>query len=222
MEKEYGFGEGGLSTKLDWSNASKTVQDQMRMSKLTGTSYNKYGYREGFGSGMDSKIIQRELKKESENFGDGYVRLAMVDAQGGKCKNKPLNIGGKFYSPDIDGIFTIVDETFLDKMAGREIEKQETLKNIATKASVSDDVCMLALGFADTFEMNNWLGAGSTEGTASKNEDLAKIDATPEMLGTYAEGTLLEAQAKQKFKLVCKERMPIISKLTSQKAVNAE
>ena len=46
---------------------------------LEGTKYNRYGTREsGIGSMLDSAIVERNIKREQENLGDGFVQLAIV------------------------------------------------------------------------------------------------------------------------------------------------
>ena len=204
--------------KYDWDFARN------KPPSLEGTKYNRYGTRgEGIGSILDSALVERQIKREKENLGDGFVQLQIVDDGKGNI-NKPLNIGNRLHYADASGKFTIIDEKFLEIMKQREMEKREYLEGIIQVGVLSDETTAVLL--ATTVDgLENILGPNT--GTAygippminGQANPLYQVDARPSAIETYAESSQAYSNAIQKYKLVMKAKMPIISELTPQKAL---
>jgi len=189
---------------------------------LEATKYNRYGARsEGIGSVLDSKIVARNIEREKENLGDGFIQLQIVDDGSGN-KNKPLNIGNRLHYADEDGRFTIIDEKYISIMKQREQEKREYIEGLIETAIMSDEICAVMLG-TDEAGLKAILGGNGTEAPKfgiEQNSDLHKVDARPSAIETYSESSQAYANAIQKFKMVLKNRMPIVNDLTPAKALN--
>jgi hypothetical protein len=171
-------------------------------------------------SALDGGILKRNIEREMENWGDGFVKFQVMDKTGTHVDpTKPLNIAGKMFFPDANGLITIVDEDFLDKQVEIENEKRKYLESLIVKASVSDDVCALMLGKK---EIGNLLGAKMNGGGAITDPDLIEVNALPSALETYDPTSIAYSRAVQKFKLVIKANMPIIQKMTPDKAEHAD
>jgi len=191
-------------------------EDGKNPPSLEGTRYNRYGERApGIGSILDSTIVERNIKREQENLGEGFVELQISDKN---KQNKPLNIGGRLHYADNEGKFTIIDEKFLDVMKQRETEKREYIEGLIQTAIMSDEICATLLGVKD---LNSVLGSGKGAGYGIPAGDLLNVDAKPSAIETYSESSKMYSDAVQKFKMVLKRKMPIVSELTPDKAFNA-
>jgi len=190
---------------------------------LEATRYNRYGERApGIGSVLDGEIVKRNIKKEQDNLGKGYVQLQVVGHD--KANAAPINIGNRLHYPDKSGKFTIIDDKYLDIMKQRETEKREYIEGLIQTAIMSDDVCAVLLG-TDQTGLDAILGARGRAGTAygvPSVGPLFEVDARPSAIETYAESSQAYSNAVQKFKLVLKNKMPIVSELTPAKALNAD
>ena len=109
-----------------------------------GTKYNHVGSRSGLSSMLDSQIIDRNQKTESENFGDGFISFTVEKNK--KNVYPPLNIGGSLHYPDKNGRIIIVDSAILDKELEMENERREYIKQIIERASISNSICSMVLG----------------------------------------------------------------------------
>lgn len=202
----------------DGNKDSSSVFKQFSAENLRGTKFSRYGHiKEGIASTMDQSTIKREIDKEIENWGNGFVKFQIVNPDGSPARDKPINIGGRMHFPGADGFITIVDDDFLKKQVEIENEKRSYLESLIEKASVSDGICSLMLGIKD---LDSVLGAGN-RGTVPMHKDLTDVDARPSALETYDPTSIVYSRAVQKFKLVMKAYMPIVSSLTPASAQNA-
>jgi hypothetical protein len=202
-------------------DTSDAVAKAYSGNKLQATKYSRYGEREeGMASALDGGILKRNITREMENWGDGFVKFQVMDKTGTKTDpSKPLNIGGRMFFPDANGLITIVDEDFLDKQVEIENEKRKYLESLIVKASVSDEVCSLMLGKQNVGEL---LGANTDGGGVIIDPDLIAVNALPSALETYDPTSIAYSRAVQKFKLVIKANMPVIQKMTPDSAEHAE
>jgi len=160
------------------------------------------------------------LKTEKRNMGKGFMQLQIPHHKRGDTA-APVQIGGRLMYPDKDGIFTIIDEAVVNKMASMEEEKRQYLESLIEKCSLSDEICQLVLGIEDAPELEAALGAGNGD-PQIMHADLIKVGALPSQIETYDPTSLTYSQAIQKFKLVIKNRMPILDNLTPAKTINQE
>jgi len=192
-------------------------EDGKNPPSLEGTRYNRYGERApGIGSILDSTIVERNIKREQENLGEGFVELQISDKN---KQNKPLNIGGRLHYADNEGKFTIIDEKFLDVMKQRETEKREYIEGLIQTAIMSDEICATLLGVKN---LDSVLGSGNGAQFGIPRGPILDVDAKPSAIETYAETSAAYSNAVQKFKMVLKRKMPIVSELTPAKAFNAD
>jgi len=192
-------------------------EDGKNPPSLEGTRYNRYGDRApGIGSILDSKIVERNINREKENLGEGFVELQISDKN---KQNKPLNIGGRLHYADNEGKFTIIDEKFLDVMKQRETEKREYIEGLIQTAIMSDEICATLLGVKN---LDSVLGSGNGAQFGIPRGPILDVDAKPSAIETYAETSAAYSNAVQKFKMVLKRKMPIVSELTPAKAFNAD
>ena len=179
-----------------------------------GTKYNHVGSRSGLSSMLDSQIIDRNQKTESENFGDGFISFTVEKNKKGDYP--PLNIGGRLHYPNSDGRIIIVDSAILDKELQMENERREYIKQIIERASISNAICSMVLGQ----DAKKLLGANENGGGSVKDSELIKVDALPETIETLDSTSQLYSRAIQKFKIVIKSYLPIIDNMTSKSVQN--
>ena len=179
-----------------------------------GTKYNHVGSRSGLSSMLDSQIIDRNQKTESENFGDGFISFTVEKNKKGDYP--PLNIGGRLHYPNSDGRIIIVDSAILDKELQMENERREYIKQIIERASISNAICSMVLGQ----DARGLLGAGADGAGTVTDAELKKVDALPETIETLDTTSQLYSRCIQKFKIVIKAFLPIIDNMTSSKVAN--
>lgn len=202
------------SYKYDWNGTGAPPS-------LEGTKYSRYGARpEGIGSMLDADLVKRNIEREQQNLGQGYVKLSVVGD-----KSKPLNIGGRLHYPNEDGTFTIIDEKYLDIMKQRETEKREYLEGIIQVGIMSDEVTAVLLGtdvdgLAAILGPNTGAKFGIPAQINGQINPLYQVDARPSALETYSETSQAFSLGAQKYKIVMKQTMPIINNLTPDKALN--
>ena len=187
------------------------------------TSYKEMGgTRKGIYSGMDSAITKAETERQQQVWGDGFVRLAMLDEAGNSVGNRPLNLDGKVHYPDADGTFTIVDGSMLKASAKLEHERNEAIRQIVEYAGASDETLAMTLG-VKLADMQTQLGVGGDcFGTITQTE-LKEVDATPNAMGLVDKTSITYARASQKLRLAVKARKPIVSfEMTGEAAKNAD
>lgn len=212
------FNRGGET--VDGNNITDVVKNQydFKNGNLQGIKYNHYGSRTGYASALDTAIIDRNLKKERENMGEGYVKLQVVN--GGV--NKPININNRLWYPSQDdGTFTIIDGKAIDTLVEREREKREYIEKIIEDCTLSDDVCALSLGVS-LADLKKELGSGGNGWGSAMDRDIILTDATPSMLEVYAEDSITYARAVMKLKSAVKKKMPIIERMTTEKQLDED
>lgn len=201
--------------------SSNAVNKMFSGEKMVGTKWSNVSTgRTGFNTLLDTKIIENHLETERRNLGQGFMQLQIPNYT--KGDNKPVNIGGRLMYPDENGIFTIIDDAVVSKMAKMEEEKRQYIESIIEKASLSDEICALILGLNDVTELEPLLGAGGNDGGYITDDNLRRVDAKPSALETYDPTSLTYSQAIQKFKLVIKHHMPIIDNLTPASTQNQD
>lgn len=192
-------------------------------SKMAGTKYNNIGAREGLSSMMDAGIIEHNLERDRRNYGQGFIKFQALGADGkpDTTKNVPMNINGRTFYPN-NGIFTVVDADILKKNYELEQEKREYLKTIVNYATVSDENCAMVLGLNGEAELNALLGVKGTGNGIITDPDLIAVDARPSAMETYDPTSITRSRALQKFKIVLRERMPIVDNFTPAKVQNED
>lgn len=184
--------------------------------KLHGTKWSHVSTgRTGYASALDHKIIEDELNTKKRNMGQGFIKLKV---EGGNEK-APLNIGGRMMFPDEKGYFTIIDEDVVNKMASIEEEKRQYVESLIEKCSLSDDICALVLGLDNPGQLDTILGAGYDDGI-KMDADVRGTNAKPSALETYDPSGQTYSRAIQKFKMVVKDRMPIMQNMTPGTTIN--
>ena len=187
------------------------------------TSYKEMGgTRKGIYSGMDSNITKAETDRQQQVWGDGFVRMAMLDVNGNAVADRPLNLDGKVHYPDADGTFTIVDGGMLKASAKLEHERNEAIRQIVEYAGASDQSLAMTLGVSIDV-MRKQLGVtGNCFGKITQQE-LLDVDATPEAMGLVDKTSITYARASQKLRIAVKARKPIVSfEMTNEASKNAD
>ena len=187
------------------------------------TSYKEMGgTRKGIYSGMDSNITKAETDRQQQVWGDGFVRMAMLDVNGNAVADRPLNLDGKVHYPDADGTFTIVDGGMLKASAKLEHERNEAIRQIVEYAGASDQSLAMTLGVTIDV-MRRQLGVlGNCWGKITQQE-LIDVDATPEAMGLVDKTSITYARASQKLRIAVKARKPIVSfEMTNEASKNAD
>ena len=235
-----------------YTNATGVVTgDSLKQSGLTPTQlfganqdvrqYTNYkdmgGKRKGIYSGMDSSITKAETERQQKVWGDGFVRMAMLDVNGNAVADRPLNLDGKVQYPDADGTFTIVDGGMFKASAKLEHERNEAIREIVEYAGASDQSLAMTLGVTID-EMRRELGVtGNCFGKIRQQElgvggtcwgkitqqELIDVDATPEAMGLVDKTSITYARASQKLRIAVKARKPIVSfEMTNEASKNAD
>ena len=187
------------------------------------TSYKEMGgTRKGIYSGMDSNITKAETDRQQQVWGDGFVRMAMLDVNGNAVADRPLNLDGKVHYPDADGTFTIVDGGMLKASAKLEHERNEAIRQIVEYAGASDQSLAMTLGVTIDV-MRAELGVGGNCWKKIKQQELLDVDATPEAMGLVDKTSITYARASQKLRIAVKARKPIVSfEMTNEASKNAD
>ena len=209
---------------LFYDTARGTIANTDRHSGVTPNSifgnraearqYTKYsemgGQRKGIFSGLDHNITNAEVNRQQSVWGEGFVRLAMLDESGHSVTDRPLNLDGKVHYSDPDGTFTIVDGTMLQASAKLENERNEAIRQIIKYAGKSDHTLAMTLGVT-VQKMRDELGIdGDCWGQVTQQE-LLEVDATPEAMGLTDSTSISFARASQKMRIAIKVRKPIVS-----------
>ena len=187
------------------------------------TSYKEMGgTRKGIYSGMDSNITKAETDRQQQVWGDGFVRMAMLDAKGNAVADRPLNLDGKVHYPDADGTFTIVDGAMLKASAKIEHERNEAIREIVEYAGASDQSLAMTLGVTIDV-MRRELGVTGNCFGKIRQQELLDVDATPEAMGLVDKTSITYARASQKLRIAVKARKPIVSfEMTNEASKNAD
>ena len=187
------------------------------------TSYKEMGgTRKGIYSGMDSNITKAETDRQQQVWGDGFVRMAMLDVKGNAVADRPLNLDGKVHYPDADGTFTIVDGGMLKASAKLEHERNEAIRQIVEYAGASDQSLAMTLGVTIDV-MRRELGVTGSCFGKIRQQELLDVDATPEAMGLVDKTSITYARASQKLRIAVKARKPIVSfEMTNEASKNAD
>ena len=187
------------------------------------TSYKEMGgTRKGIYSGMDSNITKAETDRQQQVWGDGFVRMAMLDVNGNAVADRPLNLDGKVHYPDADGTFTIVDGGMLKASAKLEHERNEAIRQIVEYAGASDQSLAMTLGVTIDV-MRQELGVTGNCFGKIRQQELLDVDATPEAMGLVDKTSITYARASQKLRIAVKARKPIVSfEMTNEASKNAD
>ena len=187
------------------------------------TSYKEMGgTRKGIYSGMDSNITKAETDRQQQVWGDGFVRMAMLDVNGNAVADRPLNLDGKVHYPDADGTFTIVDGGMLKASAKLEHERNEAIRQIVEYAGASDQSLAMTLGVTIDV-MRRELGVSGNCFGKIRQQELLDVDATPEAMGLVDKTSITYARASQKLRIAVKARKPIVSfEMTNEASKNAD
>ena len=214
---------GALAGSLKQSGLTPTQLFGANQDVRQYTSYKEMGgTRKGIYSGMDSNITKAETDRQQQVWGDGFVRMAMLDLDGNAVANRPLNLDGKVHYPDADGTFTIVDGAMLKASAKLEHERNEAIREIVEYAGASDQSLAMTLGVTIDV-MRQELGVtGNCFGKITQQE-LLDVDATPEAMGLVDKTSITYARASQKLRIAVKARKPIVSfEMTNEASKNAD
>ena len=219
-----------------YTNAAGTLAGSLKQSGLTPTQlfganqdvrqYTSYkemgGTRKGIYSGMDSNITKAETDRQQQVWGDGFVRMAMLDLDGNAVADRPLNLDGKVHYPDADGTFTIVDGGMLKASAKLEHERNEAIRQIVEYAGASDQSLAMTLGVTIDV-MRRELGVTGNCFGKIRQQELLDVDATPEAMGLVDKTSITYARASQKLRIAVKARKPIVSfEMTNEASKNAD
>ena len=219
-----------------YTNAAGTLAGSLKQSGLTPTQlfganqdvrqYTSYkemgGTRKGIYSGMDSNITKAETDRQQQVWGDGFVRMAMLDVNGNAVADRPLNLDGKVHYPDADGTFTIVDGGMLKASAKLEHERNEAIRQIVEYAGASDQSLAMTLGVTIDV-MRRELGVTGNCFGKIRQQELLDVDATPEAMGLVDKTSITYARASQKLRIAVKARKPIVSfEMTNEASKNAD
>ena len=219
-----------------YTNAGGTLAGSLKQSGLTPTQlfganqdvrqYTSYkemgGTRKGIYSGMDSNITKAETDRQQQVWGDGFVRMAMLDLDGNAVADRPLNLDGKVHYPDADGTFTIVDGGMLKASAKLEHERNEAIREIVEYAGASDQSLAMTLGVTIDV-MRQELGVTGNCFGKIRQQELLDVDATPEAMGLVDKTSITYARASQKLRIAVKARKPIVSfEMTNEASKNAD
>ena len=179
--------------------------------KMAGTRYAHLGSRTGLASVLDDNMIKKQMRDEQDMWGDGFIQYEVK----GK-KDAPMNIDGRLFYPDANGLITVIDSDLVQKTADLEIEKRKYLEDIIEKASMSDEICTLILAQKNVASLKTILGS---KGGAPyiTDADLLLVDAMPSAIETYDPTGTTFSRAIQKFKIIVRAKMPALQSMTNKK-----
>ena len=220
---KYTTAGGALAGSLKNSELTPTQLFGANQDVRQYTSYKEMGgTRKGIYSGMDSNITKAETDRQQQVWGDGFVRMAMLDVNGNAVADRPLNLDGKVHYPDADGTFTIVDGGMLKASAKLEHERNEAIRQIVEYAGASDQSLAMTLGVTIDV-MRTELGVGGNCFGKITQQELLDVDATPEAMGLVDKTSITYARASQKLRIAVKARKPIVSfEMTNEASKNAD
>ena len=223
MSFKYTNAGGALAGSLKQSGLTPTQLFGANQDVRQYTSYKEMGgTRKGIYSGMDSNITKAETDRQQQVWGDGFVRMAMLDLDGNAVADRPLNLDGKVHYPDADGTFTIVDGGMLKASAKLEHERNEAIRQIVEYAGASDQSLAMTLGVTIDV-MRRQLGVLGNCFGKIKQQELIDVDATPEAMGLVDKTSITYARASQKLRIAVKARKPIVSfEMTNEASKNAD
>ena len=182
--------------------------------KMAGTRYAHLGSRTGLASVLDDRMIAKQMQDEQDMWGDGFIQYEVK----GK-KNAPMNIDGRLFYPDDQGLITVIDSDLVQKTADLETEKRKYLEDIIEKASMSDEICTLILAQKNVASLKNILGKGKGDPYIT-DPDLLNVDAMPSAIETYDPTGTTFSRAIQKFKIVVRAKLPALQSMTNKKVQN--
>ena len=182
--------------------------------KMAGTRYAHLGSRTGLASVLDDRMIEKQMRDEQDMWGDGFIQYEVK----GK-PNAPMNIDGRLFYPDANGLITVIDSDLVQKTADLETEKRKYLEDIIEKASMSDEICTLILAQKNVASLKNILGKGKGDPYIT-DADLLNVDAMPSAIETYDPTGTTFSRAIQKFKIVVRAKLPALQSMTNKKVQN--
>ena len=182
--------------------------------KMAGTRYAHLGSRTGLASVLDDRMIEKQMRDEQDMWGDGFIQYEVK----GK-PNAPMNIDGRLFYPDVNGLITVIDSDLVQKTADLETEKRKYLEDIIEKASMSDEICTLILAQKNVASLKNILGKGKGDPYIT-DADLLNVDAMPSAIETYDPTGTTFSRAIQKFKIVVRAKLPALQSMTNKKVQN--
>ena len=186
----------------------------------SGVSYKSFGgKREGMGSMLDTEIVKHNLEMRKRNYGDGAVMFKMFkkDPTTGKVyevndDSAVMNIGGRAFRPNSDGLFRILDKDRMDALEAEAQQRREYVNQITRYCISSDERCEEVLGV----DVESLL-PGKSRGVFGKHvlsEELDQYDASPSFLDTLDGGSSFYAGGLAKLKKIVASQMPILDNFT--------
>ena len=204
---------------------NKLVDSLYTPEKLRGTKWNHVSTgRTGFNTILDKDIVKRHLDREKQNMGQGFLRLTVPGYDG--TNPSPINIGGRLMYPQENGKggydVVIVDNGVVKKMKEMEEEKRKYLEDLIETCSLSNEIMALTLGLNSVDDLKELIGKDKDMGGEITDDDLKKVDATPESIETMDPTGQTYSKALQKFKICLRHYMPVLDDLTTSKTINQE
>jgi len=204
---------------MSFKKRTTTKEEAKRPFFDNGMKAGKYFSRSGFASAMDGGekgIINKNVEDYMRGVGEGSYNIALIKPDGTTMyTDRPLNLHGRIYYPDANGVFTMVDKAYLEEQYRREQEKEEYLNEIVELASASDSSLRVVLGNVSQQDLIDICKAGG----AGKNgieisEDIDGVNCLPSIMRLYSKESLIFSQAVSKLRAIIMARAPIIDDST--------
>jgi len=196
---------------------------------IAGTKADRLFTRTGLASIMDNGpngIVSEREKEIKRGIGAGSYSVAMVDKAGNPIKkDTSMNIGGRIFYPDANGVYTFIDRPALEYEAGIAAEVESYIDEIAYLACASDQNFAKVLN-TDLATVRAICAKGGCA-TAKPPLDIGKwlddeYSCLPSFLSLLPKESLIFAGGMAKLRAIIKVVMPIMDSNTHTKQAVSE
>jgi len=206
--------------------SSDKAQDNTSRNKLrrdldqvsSGVKYKSFGgKREGMASMLDTGIVKHNLEMRKRNYGDGSVAFKMMrkNASGDYVEANDadtiINIGGRAFRPNSNGLYRILDTDKLDALEADRRQRRAYINKMTRYCVVSDEQCedVLDIDVAVLGPNKSIAHFGNI-----MSAELDEYDATPSFLDALDPGSSFYAGGLAKLKKIVASQMPIVDNFT--------
>ena len=176
-----------------------------RLSQYSGSKYK--GARKGEASVLDGDQSQQRHKNDQIRLGAGSYKVKYMSTTNEPLANTIIEQDGHAFETDADGVINYVDEHYLNEKY-KEIMQVESYIRKIMKVAKTDDMLQKLLGISAD-DMRAMCAADGTIDGITLPEEL-KINCLPSIINLYPAGSMQEAAAYSKLKLIVSTFLPCI------------
>lgn len=177
--------------------------------RLQATSYGAIGNRRGESSYLDKDLIAENMEKQQRRLGKGVLRLAYINEKGDPDPDAIIEKNGRIFRPNPKGVFSQVDEGYLQFISKQRREQEEYVEKILSAMVDADDYeasNILQLPY-DEFKTMCEEGGGGDIGLPPA---CAKYNCLPSYLDYLASNDPLYYGGMAKLRSIVKAFLPVI------------